>query len=170
MIICIGPKSAGKTLLLRKLQQADVYCDPYNEIFSTVPTVGVNIVNISLANDKTLQIHELGGSIAAIWNMHYDGCKSVIFLVDAANMQQVSCACILLLETLKHPSLRNSAFALVFNKTDVNSSVSVSEIKYLMRIDDILLHAKQDITVMETSCVTGKGLKDLKEWLLKFVD
>lgn len=168
MIICIGPKSAGKTLLLRKLQQVDVHCNPHDDIFSTVPTVGVNIVQVTLSKEKRLLIHELGGSIAAIWPMHYDGCKAVVFVIDAANMQQVSCACILLLETLKHQSLQNSSFAIVFNKTDVNSSVCVSEIKYLIRIEDILLHAKQDITVLETSCLTGKGFKELKQWLLTF--
>ncbi|GFY39837.1 ADP-ribosylation factor-like protein 16 [Trichonephila inaurata madagascariensis] len=105
--------------------------------------------------------------MAAIWHMHYDGCVGIVYVIDASNLQQISCACILLLEILKHELLKSTKFAIVLNKTDVNNSVQIAEIKYLLRLEDICLHAEQDITVIETSCLTGKGIKDLKEWLLR---
>lgn len=168
MIICIGPKSAGKTLLLRRLQQTNMHCDPYSEIFSTVPTVGVNIAHVNLAKNIQIQVNELGGSMAPIWHMHFEGCLGVIYVIDAANMQQVSCACILLLEVLKHDFLKKAKIAIVLNKTDVNSSVQIAEMKHLLRIEDTCIHARQEITIIEASCLTGKGIKELKEWLLNF--
>ncbi|GFT65076.1 ADP-ribosylation factor-like protein 16 [Nephila pilipes] len=151
-----------------QLQQTDIHCDPYNEIFSTVPTVGVNIAQINLAKNKRIRISELGGSMAAIWHMHYEGCVGIIYVIDASNMQQISCACVLLLEIIKHDLLKNAKIAIVLNKTDVNNSVQIAEIKYLLRLEDISQHAEQEITVIETSCLTGKGLKILKQWLLQF--
>ncbi|XP_054716103.1 ADP-ribosylation factor-like protein 16 [Uloborus diversus] len=168
MLICIGPKSVGKTLLLRRLQQANIHCDPYDEIFSTVPTVGVNIARISFSKHHYLNVHELGGSMAAIWPMHFDGCKGIMFVIDAVNLQQISCACILLYEALKHDSLQNSKFLIILNKTDINSTLELSEVKYLLRLDDILLHAKQEINVIESSCLTGKGISEIKNWLSTF--
>ncbi|GIX96493.1 ADP-ribosylation factor-like protein 16 [Caerostris extrusa] len=167
MIICIGPKSAGKTLLLRRLQQTDVHCDPFNEIFSTVPTVGVNIAQVHLSKNKRIQVNELGGSMAAIWHMHFEGCIGVIYVIDAANMQQVSCACVLLLEVLKHELLQKAKIAIVLNKTDVNSSVQIAEMKHLLRMDGASHHARQENIIIEASCLTGKGIKELKQWLLK---
>ncbi|XP_015906645.1 ADP-ribosylation factor-like protein 16 [Parasteatoda tepidariorum] len=168
MIICIGPKNVGKTLLLRRLQQKDIYCNMFDEVFSTVPTVGVNIAQIVFEKLRRLQISELGGTMAAIWPMHYNGCKGVLFLVDSSNLQQISCATILLLEALKHPSLQNARFLIILNKTDITVSTTISEMKYLLRLDDICLHAKQNIEVIESSCLTGKGLKDIKQWLQEF--
>ncbi|XP_035229602.1 ADP-ribosylation factor-like protein 16 [Stegodyphus dumicola] len=165
MIICVGPKGVGKTLLLRRLQQDDIYCDPYDGIFSTIPTVGVNIVKIQVSKKRYVQISELGGSMAAIWPMHFDGCKSVIYVIDVANTQQISCACILLLEMLKNTYLQDSKFIIILNKCDVSSSVCISEVKYLLRLDDISAHALQDIKVIESSCLTGKGINEIKQWL-----
>lgn len=168
MIICIGPKGSGKTLLLRKLQQVDPFNNPYDSIFATVPTMGVNIVNVKLL-DKFVQINELGGSMAPIWPMHYDNIKGVIFVIDAANLMQISCASILLLEALKHVLLRNTYFLIVFNKTDIPCSTQLSEMKCILRLNDICLHAAQNITIVDCSCLTSKGIADVKKWLLQFV-
>ena len=166
MIICIGPKGAGKTLLLRKLQLTDHYNNPYDPIFGTIPTMGVNITYVKTGKNKNVQINELGGSMAPIWPMHYVGIKGVIFVIDAANLMQISCACVLLLETLKHNLLKNVNFLVILNKTDIFCSTQLSEIKTLLRLDDICLHAEQAISVLECSCLTGKGLTNVKKWLL----
>lgn len=169
MTICIGPKGTGKTLLLRKLQQTHPYNDPHDSIFATVSTMGVNIATLKTSDQKTIQIHELGGSMAPIWPMHYEGIKGVLFVIDAANVFQISCACILLLETLSHNLLQDANFLIILNKTDIFCSTQLSEIKSILRLDDICLHAKQNITIIECSCLTGKGITDVKEWLIRYV-
>lgn len=168
MIICIGPKGAGKTLLLRKLQQVDIFSNPFDEIFATVPTMGVNIAYVKINKNKRIQVNELGGSMAPIWPMHFEGTKGVIFVIDAVNLFQISCACIHLLETLNHRLLQNSKFMIVLNKTDVYCSTSPSEMKSIMRLDDICFNAKQSVTIVECSCLTGKGIQDIKDWLSQF--
>lgn len=167
MILCIGPKGAGKTLLLRKLQQADPFNNPFDSIFATIPTMGVNITTVKTEKHKNIQINELGGSMAPIWPMHYEGTKGVIFVIDVANLMQISCACVLLLETLKHNLLKSANFLIVLNKTDIDCSNHLSEIKALLRLDDICLHSEQTITVIECSCLTGKGIASVKNWLLQ---
>lgn len=168
MIICVGPKGAGKTLLLRKLQLADHYNNPYDPIFATIPTMGVNITTVKTENNKKIQINELGGSMAPIWPMHYEDTKAVIFLIDVANLMQISCACVLLLETLRHNLLKHANFLIVLNKTDIFCSTQLSEIKTILRLDDICSHADQNISVIECSCLTGKGITDVKKWLLHY--
>lgn len=168
MVICIGPKGTGKTLLLRKLQQADPFNNPYDSIFSTISTMGVNIATVKTKDHKSVQINELGGSMAPIWPMHYENIKGVIFVIDAANILQISCACVLLLETLSHNLLKNADFLIVLNKTDIYCSTQLSEIKSILRLDDICLHTEQNITVIECSCLTGKGITDIQKWLSQY--
>ncbi|XP_056405906.1 ADP-ribosylation factor-like protein 16 isoform X2 [Hyla sarda] len=100
-----------------------------------------------------------------IWPSYYKDCHTVLFIVDAANPNQVSASCIQLLSVLSAPALAAVSVLVIFNKTDLPCCMSLAEMKSLFRLDDIIASAKQPITVMETSTLEGTGLREVLQWL-----
>ena len=104
--------------------------------------------------------------MAPLWSNSYEECKMVIFVIDSSNQVQVSASVILLLDVLSSKTLSRKPVLIFFNKTDSPLGLGLIEYKSVMRLDDILVHASQDLTVVEGSCWTGKGINDIKEWIL----
>lgn len=103
MIVCIGPKGSGKTLLLKRLQNTETIDD----ISVTVPTVGTNIFNVVIG-EKNYEIRELGGTMAPLWSKYYKGVKKVIYTVDASNLCQISAAGVLFYTAMVDPNLQHT--------------------------------------------------------------
>ncbi|KAL9916735.1 ADP-ribosylation factor-like protein 16 isoform 2-T4 [Glossina fuscipes fuscipes] len=117
--LCLGPKRSGKTHLLKALQDPDSidetsYSTPtvgtsiYNIIF---PTDGKNTFKstghmVKEEEDslkigkkgkavvplKSIRVLEIGGNMAPIWRQYFDGVKKLIYVVDTANLCQISSA------------------------------------------------------------------------------
>lgn len=104
MIICLGPTGAGKTLLLKKLQNKEEIDTTSN----TVPTIGTNLTNIKLENQKEVTIREVGGAMAPMWKNYYNGVKKIIYVVDASNLCQIAAAGVLLYSILADPNLQKA--------------------------------------------------------------
>ncbi|XP_076321840.1 ADP-ribosylation factor-like protein 16 [Tachypleus tridentatus] len=171
MILCVGPKGCGKTLLLKRLQ---LECFPKNEITSeeiiptTVPTVGINITTIKLSKKVDITVCELGGAMAPIWPCHFLQCRGLMFVIDASNAMQISAACIQLLEIVAHESLQTAQILIILNKIDVPVTTSIMEIKDVLRLEQVKQHAKQSIGTVEVSAFSGIGIENIRKWLLKF--
>lgn len=108
-IICLGPQGAGKTLLLKRLQNRETV----DETSCTVPTTGTNITTVRYPNEKTgnmkeYTIRELGGAMAPIWSKYYSGVNKVIYVVDASNLCQIAAAGVLLYTILAEPLLQKA--------------------------------------------------------------
>ncbi len=177
--LVLGPEGAGKTLLIRKLEEnlqrsnADTPVETsYVSLGSkpmhhTVPTVGINLAQIQLAKGVVCNLRESGGQMAPIWYNGYRDCKMVIFVIDSSNQVQVSASTILLLDLLSSKHLTKKPVLIFFNKTDSPLGLGLVEYKCVMRVDDIVAHASQPVTVMEGSCWTGDGIGNVLQWLLK---
>ncbi|XP_046690608.1 ADP-ribosylation factor-like protein 16 [Silurus meridionalis] len=100
-----------------------------------------------------------------IWPSYFRDCTSVIFMIDSANITQISSSCIQLLGVLSATPLRSASVLVLFNKSDLPCIMSLEEIKSLFRIDDIIASAPQSITVLELSARSGKGLQEVLNWL-----
>lgn len=105
-IICLGPTGAGKTLLLKKLQNRLAV----DETSCTIPTVGTNLTTLRFNNPATKTfkeyvVRELGGAMAPMWHKYYQGVDKVIYVVDASNLCQIAAAGILLYTILADPQL-----------------------------------------------------------------
>ncbi|XP_053531039.1 ADP-ribosylation factor-like protein 16 isoform X2 [Ictalurus punctatus] len=100
-----------------------------------------------------------------IWPSYFQDCTSVIFMVDSANIAQISSSCIQLLCVLSAAPLRSASVLLLFNKRDLPCTMSLEEMKSLFRVDDIIASAPQSITVLELSARSGKGLQEVLNWL-----
>ncbi|KAK0138702.1 ADP-ribosylation factor-like protein 16 [Merluccius polli] len=158
----------------------------------TLPTVGTNLTDLTLRRKK-VTVRELGGCMGPIWPSYFTDCSCVIvrfpytllhfatlffqidislcvgvkkqFMVDSANVFQVSSSCIQLLSVLSAPPLRAASVLVIFNKRDLPCTMSLVEMKSLFRMDDIIASATQPITMLEVSARSGQGLKEVLSWL-----
>ena len=172
----LGPEGVGKTLLLKKLL---VLCAQEGQkrsrrqsgeplaagVLPTIPTVGTNLEQLSLGRKLACSLREYGGSMAPLWSSAHEDCCMVLYVVDTSNPTQVAAATVLLLETLSSEKLRDKPFLVFFNKQDSAFRMSLVELKFIMRLDDIVETATQPITVVHGSCKTNEGLGDVLQWL-----
>lgn len=96
--LCVGPRNAGKTMLLNSIQ----YPGSVNFTTHSVNTVGTNLYTIHYDGDpkpqrkkpkKSVTIRELGGEMAVMWKNYYtESVEKIMFVVDTSNLCQISCA------------------------------------------------------------------------------
>lgn len=95
--LCVGPRNAGKTLLLNSIQ----YPGSINFTTHSVNTVGTNLYTIhnnlpgalKKKAKKSITIRELGGEMAVMWKNYYTvDVEKIVFVVDTSNLCQISCA------------------------------------------------------------------------------
>ncbi|KAM4033808.1 ADP-ribosylation factor-like protein 16 isoform 1-T2 [Anomaloglossus baeobatrachus] len=165
MCLVLGPSGVGKTLLTKRLQKLCGKESPdLGDVPPTQPTVGTNLTDLTIQRTR-VTVREVGGSMVPIWPSYYTDCRSVVFMVDSANPNQVSASCVQLLSVLSAPALSAVSVLVVFNKTDLPCCMSLVEMKSLFRLDDIISCAKQSIAVMEASALEGTGLHEVLQWL-----
>uniref|UniRef100_A0A672Y2J3 ADP-ribosylation factor-like 16 n=1 Tax=Sphaeramia orbicularis TaxID=375764 RepID=A0A672Y2J3_9TELE len=167
--LLLGATGVGKTLLLKRLHNI-LYLSLHglNELGtppSTLPTVGTNLIDLTLRRRKKVTVRELGGCMGPIWPSYFSDCSSVIFVVDSSNTAQVSSSCIQVLSVLSAEPLRSASVLILFNKRDMPCIMSLVEIKSLFRLEDIIASATQPITTLELSACTGEGLQEVLGWL-----
>ncbi|XP_032444478.1 ADP-ribosylation factor-like protein 16 isoform X2 [Xiphophorus hellerii] len=140
--LLLGATGVGKTLLLKRLQMISLHgsCEMGTPP-STLPTVGTNLTDLTLKK------------------------KKVTFMVDSANIVQISSSCVQLLSVLSAEPLRSTSVLILFNKRDMPCIMSLTEIKSLFRMDDIIASAPQPITTLEASARSGQGLQEVLGWL-----
>ncbi|KAM9391962.1 ADP-ribosylation factor-like protein 16 [Pholidichthys leucotaenia] len=165
MCLLLGATGVGKTLLLKRLQNLSLHgSDDLGPPPSTLPTVGTNLTDLTLKKKK-VTVRELGGCMGPIWPSYFKDCSSVIFMVDSANIAQISSSCIQLLSVLSAEPLRNASVLILFNKRDMPCIMNLIEIKSLFRMDDIVASSTQPITILELSARSGEGLLEVLRWL-----
>ncbi|XP_068574386.1 ADP-ribosylation factor-like protein 16 [Cebidichthys violaceus] len=163
--LLLGATGVGKTLLMKRLQKLSLHgLGELGEPPSTLPTVGTNLTDLTLKKKK-VTLRELGGCMGPIWPSYFKDCSSVIFIVDSANIAQISSSCIQLLSVLSAEPLHSVSVLILFNKRDMPCTMSLVEIQSLFRLDDIIASATQPITILELSARTGQGLQEVLSWL-----
>ncbi|XP_015511597.1 ADP-ribosylation factor-like protein 16 [Neodiprion lecontei] len=161
MYLCLGPERSGKTLLMKSLQREDI-----DEATQTVPTNGTNMFTIR--NDDghfEAVIRELGGSMAPIWKHYFTRVRKIIYVVDTSNLCQISAAGVLLYSLLVEPSLKNVKIALVLAKMDLSYRQMRNEALLMLQLTRLRKEITQEITVFETSAMTGEGIEKLRQWI-----
>ena len=80
-LLMIGLDSAGKTTVLYKMKMTD---------FSTAPTIGYNLEEISLNNVK-IKVWDLSGQqrMRSVWKHYFESINGVIFVMDSSNIARI---------------------------------------------------------------------------------
>nr|CAD7572147.1 unnamed protein product [Timema californicum] len=162
MILCLGPVGSGKTLLLKNLQNLETI----DTTTSTVPTVGTNLTAIRLENQKEVTVRELGGSMAPIWRNYFNNdVKKILYVVDASNLCQIAAAGVLFYTILAEPSLHKTKILLVLSKMDASYRQMRNEALLMLQLARLRKEIPQEITVVETSTMSGAGVDKVRKWL-----
>ncbi|XP_013414884.1 ADP-ribosylation factor-like protein 16 [Lingula anatina] len=167
MTLVLGASGVGKTLLLKRLSSCSskgTYTD-LEEPPSTIPTVGTNLVNISMGRKHDITLREMGGCMGPIWKNYFKECSALIFVVDVSNRMQVSASCIQLLEALTNGDVQFVPVLLILNKIDMPNPMTRTELDTTFQLKSILGAAKQDISIIEASAKDGQGLEEIVKWL-----
>lgn len=165
-VLVIGAEGTGKSLLIKELNcmsSSDIQTN-HDSIPSTVPTVGSNIVNISMKNLQ-VELREIGGSMAPIWKNYYEDANAIIFVIDKSNHFQNSASCMLLLSALSNSKIDGKPVLILLNNSDWQCNILSSELRNILRIDDIIKTSNCDLVFQECSCVSRHGLTDVIKWL-----
>ncbi|CAK8683011.1 unnamed protein product [Clavelina lepadiformis] len=175
MILVLGPSGCGKSTLVKvlssflssnKLKSSSKNdLNEFEELPSTVPTIGTNITTVNIGKRNMLELREVGGSMVPIWKSYYKDARGFIFIIDASNSYQISCASIQLQKVLDSPDTEGKPVLVVFNKTDIPTKSNLNEMKYLSQLDEISRNSSQVISVVETSCREKNRFSDIIKWL-----
>jgi len=165
-MLLVGPTTSGKTLFSKQIQEhLNGNSISEQNVPSTIPTVGTNMTTLHISRKDSVEMRELGGSMAPIWKKYYKNCNAIIFLADKSNAQQLSADYVLLLEMLTHTELKSVPFLILWNKIDSPSCMTDGYITNVIDLPAIKQHTSQDITWLDCSAVTGEGFKDIKSWI-----
>ncbi|XP_017858134.1 PREDICTED: uncharacterized protein LOC108610509 [Drosophila arizonae] len=188
--ICLGPKRAGKTHLLKALQEPD----SIDETSYSMPTIGTGIFRIYFPEKsanadrhkppppttdvvatphggkhlaKFIQVLEIGGSMAPLWrqSQYFEDVKKLIYVVDASNLCQISAAGVLFYSILTEPRLQKVKILLVLTKMDYSYRQMRNEALLMLQMSKLQKQIRQQVTIVEASAVTKVGLSTIYDWL-----
>ncbi|XP_033189045.1 ADP-ribosylation factor-like protein 16 [Bombus vosnesenskii] len=161
MCLCLGPVKSGKTFLMKRLQG-----DEIDNATHTVSTNGINLFTIKNSTGEfDMIIKEIGGSMAPIWKHYFEKTRKLIYVIDTSNLCQISAAGVLLYSLLLDPRLRNIKIALTLNKMDLSYRQMRNEALLILHYSRLQKEATQELSIFETSGMTGQGIEELRNWL-----
>uniref|UniRef100_A0A1B0BVE8 ADP-ribosylation factor-like protein 16 n=1 Tax=Glossina palpalis gambiensis TaxID=67801 RepID=A0A1B0BVE8_9MUSC len=190
--LCLGPKRSGKTHLLKALQDPDSidetsYSTPtvgtsiYNIIFPTdgkdtfkstghmvkeeEDSLKIGKKGKAVVPLKSIRVLEIGGNMAPIWRQYFDGVKKLIYVVDTANLCQISSAGVLLYSILAEPRLQKVRILLVLSKMDYAYRQMRNEALLMLQMSKLQKQIRQTVTIVEASSVSKIGFSNIYDWL-----
>ena len=86
-------------------------------------------------------------------------------MIDTSNLCQISAAGVLLYSLLVDPILQNTKIALILNKMDLSYRQMRNEALLMLHYSRMQKEATQELTIFETSGMTGQGVEELRNWL-----
>ncbi|XP_046330909.2 ADP-ribosylation factor-like protein 3 [Haliotis rufescens] len=158
-ILLLGLDNAGKTTLLKKLASEDVS--------HTTPTQGFNIKSVQSGGCK-LNVWDIGGQrkIRPYWRNYFENTDILIYVIDSSDKKRFDETSLELKELLEEEKLAGVPLIVFANKQDLVTATSVSDIAEGLRLEVVRDRKWQ---LQACSAVTGEGVKDGMEWVMKTV-
>lgn len=156
-ILMLGLDNAGKTTIVKRIMNEDV---------TTVsPTLGFIIKTIDFMGYK-LNIWDVGGqkTIRSYWQNYFEKTDTLIWVVDATDRLRIDDCRQELADLLLEERLMGASLLVFANKTDVESCMTVDEIRQRLSLDAIKTHKW---TILPCSAMTGRNLNEGLEWVVK---
>mmetsp|Transcript_58165 Transcript_58165/g.52389 ORF Transcript_58165/g.52389 Transcript_58165/m.52389 type:complete len:187 (-) Transcript_58165:87-647(-) len=158
-ILMLGLDNAGKTTVVKKFNGED--------ISKIAPTLGFTIKTLEYLGYK-LNIWDVGGqeTIRSYWKNYYESTDGVIWVIDSADKRRLELCKKALQALLCEERLAGATLLIFANKQDLKGALNreqIIEILELKKMDKQNRH----YFVCDCSAVTGKGLKDGVDWMVK---
>lgn len=193
MILCVGTSGSGKSTLLQELQfkstenalaesgtsKKNTNKPQPEPSKNTIPTVGTNLVNLirprlkknQTAPPDSVVVREVGGTLAPLWHTYIEPgrTKAILYTVDSSSPECIGAATIHLVDLIHRPGVVDSAHILiVFTKTDMPSSRSLSELMSLMRLSQIASVSRQNVNHVTFNLKEKENLQHIYDWCVRF--
>ncbi|KAM8839497.1 ADP-ribosylation factor-like protein 14 [Synchiropus picturatus] len=163
-VLILGLDDAGKTTFLYRLK--------HKLSVETVPTIGFNVEMVEAkkkGKNILLTMWDVGGqdSMRSHWEEYYHDTAAVVFVLDSSARRGFGKARQELEKILKNDKLRGRPLILIANKQDVDTALTVTEIKERFNLRKICLG--RDWTALPCSASTGVGVEEAFEHIVHLV-
>ncbi|ORZ37523.1 ADP-ribosylation factor family-domain-containing protein [Catenaria anguillulae PL171] len=156
-ILLLGLDNAGKTTILKRLNQED--------ITEVSPTTGFNVKTVQTSGFK-LNVWDIGGQkvIRPYWRNYFESTDVFIFVIDSSDKRRLEEAGLEFKQLLDEEKLAKVPVLVFANKQDLTTSAPPDEIASLLN-----LHSIRDRTwqIQPCSAKNGDGVQDGMEWACK---
>jgi len=118
----IGLQNAGKTSLVNVLASGDFKED-------MIPTLGFNMRKVTKGK-VSIKLWDLGGQprFRSMWERYCRGVNAIVYVVDAADCDNLDIAKTELQDLLSKPTLSSIPLLVLGNKNDLPQALSVNEL------------------------------------------
>ena len=163
-ILFLGPKSCGKTMLLKRMQTLsdEKRLTPFDQIPSTKPTEGLESTNFKFRGSNFV-FKELGGDSISDWEQYARTPKAIIYIFDAADLTKTATNIVWLNEVLTNHTTENKPIMIVLSKCDVPDCIRFNTIDEIIGFERVPNPSR--LTFLETSSVVGVGLSEIFHWI-----
>jgi small GTP-binding protein len=137
------------------------------EVVTTIPTIGFNVETVDIAG-VNFTIWDVGGcdKIRPLWRHYYQNTQAVGFFVDSNDRDRIEKSVEDFDSLLSEEELRDAVFLVFANKQDLPNALQADEIMEKFGIE-AKIAAGRVITVVECCAVTGEGLCEGMEWVIR---
>lgn len=159
-VALLGLDSAGKSTLLYRLYRGVV--------METSPTIGFNVVTLDLDKKTSLIVWDVGGqgAMQANWRYHLEGCKALVFVVDASDHSRMEEAKKALKKVLSDQNMKGVPLMVLANKSDLPNVLTVSEVSKQL---DMESYKDRIWEIQACSALKGLGLQQALQSVIRLV-
>ncbi|XP_060194382.1 ADP-ribosylation factor-like protein 8a isoform X3 [Lycium barbarum] len=154
----IGLQNAGKTSLVNVIATGG-----YSE--DMIPTVGFNMRKVTKGN-VTIKLWDLGGQprFRSMWERYCRAVSAIVYVVDAADPDNLSISSSELHDLLSKPSLSGIPLLVLGNKIDKAGALSKQALTDQMELKSI---TDREVCCYMISCKNSTNIDSVIDWLVK---
>uniref|UniRef100_A0A8C2NV35 ADP-ribosylation factor-related protein 1 n=2 Tax=Capra hircus TaxID=9925 RepID=A0A8C2NV35_CAPHI len=132
-------------------------------------TVGLNIGTVDVGKAR-LMFWDLGGQeeLQSLWDKYYAECHGVIYVIDSTDEERLSESKQAFEKMVTSEALDGVPILVLANKQDVETCLSIPDIKTAFS-DCASKIGRRDCLTQACSALTGKGVREGIEWMVKCV-
>lgn len=168
-ILILGLDNAGKTTFLE--QSKTRFSKNYKgmSLSKITTTVGLNIGTVDVGKVR-LMFWDLGGQeeLQSLWDKYYAECHGVIYVIDSTDEGRLSESKQAFEKVVTSEALEGVPVLVLANKQDVEPCLSIPDIKTAFS-DCTCKIGRRDCLTQACSALTGKGVREGIEWMVKCV-
>uniref|UniRef100_A0A9L0TJD8 ADP-ribosylation factor-related protein 1 n=4 Tax=Equus TaxID=9789 RepID=A0A9L0TJD8_HORSE len=168
-ILILGLDNAGKTTFLE--QSKTRFNKNYKgmSLSKITTTVGLNIGTVDVGKSRLL-FWDLGGQeeLQSLWDKYYAECHGVIYVIDSTDEERLSESKQAFEKMVTSEALDGVPILVLANKQDIETCLSIPDIKTAFS-DCTSKIGRRDCLTQACSALTGKGVREGIEWMVKCV-
>ncbi|CAN0034896.1 ADP-ribosylation factor-related protein 1 isoform X1 [Lethenteron reissneri] len=168
-VLILGLDNAGKTTFLEQTKTRFSKNYKAMNLSKITTTVGLNIGTIDVGSVR-LMFWDLGGQeeLQSLWDKYFAECHGVIYLIDSVDEGRLVESRDAFDKMVSSEALEGVPLLVLANKQDMEGCLTVPDIKTAFS-DSATKIGKRDCLVQPSSALTGDGVNEGIEWMVKCV-